>query len=86
MAVIIVGLGERIFDSMRKAGSLAAGISTLIANANVDRFLGFVLLISLIVGAYLTTQVSRAMGRGALFRLFFYLPTHGSKVLGNNLR
>ena len=80
VAVIAVGLGERIFDSMRKAGSLKAGVNALIANANVDRFLGFVLLISLIVGAYLTMQeISRAMGKGALFKLFFDAPTDRSR-------
>lgn len=82
LAVIVIGLGERIIDSMRKTGSLQAGINALIANANVDRFLGFVLLISLIVGAYLTTQeISRAMGKGALFRLFFEPPIDQSKTL-----
>jgi hypothetical protein len=80
LAVIIVGLGERIVHSMREAGSLQSGISALIANANVDRFLGFVLLISLIVGAYLTVQeIDRAMGKGALFRLFFEPPSDKAK-------
>ena len=74
-AVIVVGLGERIIDSKRKAGSFQSAIHAMIANANFDRFLGFVLLISMIVGAYLTVQeISRAMGKGALIRLFFEPP------------
>ncbi len=74
--VIVVGMGERIVDSVRKAGNLQDGIILLIANANVDRFLGLVLLISLIVGSYLVVQeISRAMGKGALLRLFFEPPS-----------
>ena len=75
LVVIAVGLGERIRHSMHEAGSLKAGISALIANANVDRFLGLVLLVSLIVGLYLVVQeISRAMGKDALFKLFFAPP------------
>jgi len=75
LVVIIVGMGERIIRSVREVGSLQAGIALLIANANVDRFLGLVLLVSLIVGSYLTVQeISRAMGKGALFKLFFEPP------------
>jgi hypothetical protein len=67
--------GERIFHGVREAGSLQGGISRAIASANLDRFLGLVLLLSLIVGVYLTVQeIDRAMGKGALFRLFFEPP------------
>ena len=75
LVVIIVVMGERIIRSMREAGSLHAGISALIANATFDRFLGLVLLVSPIVGFYLVfEEVSRAMGKGALFKLFFAPP------------
>jgi len=68
-------MGERIVDSMRKAGSAQAGISDLIANENFDRFVGLVLLVSLIVGLYLVIEeISDAMGKGALFKLFFAPP------------
>ena len=76
----MLGIGEKIFHSVREAGSFQEGISRVIANANLDRFLGLVLLISQIVGSYLAMQeVSRAMGKGALFRLFFEPP------LGNSI-
>ena len=75
LVVIVVGLGERIRDSVHKAGSFHAGISAFIANANVDRFFGLVILVSVIVGFYLVVQeISRAMGKGALFKLFFAPP------------
>ncbi len=76
-AVILVGMGERIRHAVHEAGSFNAGINMMIADANVDRFLGFVLLISLIVGFYLMVQqISQAMGKGALIRLFFEPPAH----------
>ena len=75
LVVIAVGLGERIHHSVHEAGSFHAGISTFIADANVDRFFGLVLLVCLIVGFYLVVQeVSRAMGKRALFKLFFAPP------------
>ena len=74
-AVIIFGTAERIFHACRTTGSLRDGLAIVIANANLDRFLGLVLLISLILCAYLTMQeINRAMGAGALFRLFFERP------------
>ena len=47
----------------------------MVANANMQRFLGLVLLSSLIVGTYLTIQaIDRALGEGTLFRLLFEQP------------
>jgi fumarate reductase subunit D len=75
LAVITLGIGERIIHSYRQAGDLRRAITMVIANANLDRFLGCVLLISLLVSAYLTLEeISRAMGKGALFRLLFKPP------------
>lgn len=74
-AVVAVGMGERIRDSVHKAGGFQAGINALVANANFDRFMGLVLLISLIVASYLVVEeISRAMGKGELFKLFFAPP------------
>ena len=74
-AVIVFGIGERIFDAYRKTGDIRDAVKLLVANANLDHFLGLVLLISLIVFVYLMIQeINRAMGNGALFRLFFGRP------------
>jgi hypothetical protein len=82
LAVIAVGMGEKIHRAVHEAGSFNAGINQLIADANVDRFLGFVLLISLIVAFYLMVQeISRAMGKGALLKLFFEPPANKSEPL-----
>jgi len=81
LVVIILGIGERIVHSIREAGNIQDGISRVVANANIDRFLGLVLLVSLIVGSYLIMQeISRAMGKGALFRLFFKPPLEDNRT------
>ena len=73
--VIVIGIGDQILKALRKQGSLSAAINFLIANANVDRFLGLVLLISLVVGTYLTIQeIDGALGEGSLYRLLFERP------------
>jgi hypothetical protein len=75
LAVLALGIGERIFHNYRQAGDFSGAVRIVIANANLDRFLGCVLLISLLVSAYLAMEeISRAMGKGALFSLFFKTP------------
>ena len=79
LVVLVLGISERIFEAFRRQGSLRAGVHFLLANANAHRFFGLVLLVSLVVGAYLAMQeIERAMGEGALFRLFFERPTNGA--------
>lgn len=74
-AVIVLGIGERLFEAFRKEGSLSAAVNSVAANANINRFLGLVLLISLVIAIYLATQaIDDAMGKGALFKLFFERP------------
>lgn len=75
VVVIALGIGEKILRAVRQEGSFSASMDFMIANANIHRFLGLVLLISSVVAAYLTLQeIDRAMGEGALFRLFFQHP------------
>jgi hypothetical protein len=59
----------------------------MIANANMQRFLGLVLLISLVVGIYLTLQeIDRAMGKEALLRLLCERPVGQNDDLVPNQR
>jgi hypothetical protein len=75
LVVIALGIGERILRTYREAGNLGAAVSRLIASGNIDRFMGLVLVISLVVFIYLAMQeIERALGKGALFRLFFKRP------------
>ena len=78
LAVIVFGIGEKTFETYRKADSFADAVAKLIADANIDRFMGLVLVISVVVFIYLAMQeIENAMGKGALFRLFFKLPAPG---------
>jgi hypothetical protein len=78
-AVIVFGVGEKIIEAARKAHSVSEGIDNLIANANMDRFMGLVLLISMVVFMYLLMQeIENAMGKGALYRLLFERPERTS--------
>jgi len=79
-AVVVLGIGDRILEAARAQGGFHEGVNALIANANVDRFLGLVVLITFVVGSYLTIQeIDRAMGKGAMVRLFFEKPS-GEKL------
>jgi fumarate reductase subunit D len=83
LAVLALGIGERLFHSYRRTGDFRDAARLVIANANLDRFLGCVLLISLIVSAYLAMEeINRAMGKGALFTLFFKPPQRTSEGCG----
>jgi len=75
LVVVVLGIGEKIFHAYRAAGSLGEAVSNLIAQENVDRFMGLLLLISVIVFVYLAMQeIEQAMGEGAMYRLFFKRP------------
>jgi hypothetical protein len=82
LAVILFGIGEKVFEAYRKSPSLDDAVAKLLANANVDHFLGMVLIISVVVFFYLVMQeIEQAMGDGALYRLFFKRPDAGASRL-----
>lgn len=73
--VILLWSLERFIDFSRQAKGVKAGASMLLANANLDRFLGLVILASMVIGTYLVLEeISDAMGPGALRKLFFSRP------------
>jgi hypothetical protein len=75
LAVTVLAVGEKIYHGARETGSVGEGISLVIAHASLDRSLGIILLFSLVVGSYLVLQeIDRAMGKGALLKLFFARP------------
>ena len=75
LVVIVLRIGEKLLEADREAGSLGEAAANLIASANFDRFMGLVLLISLVVFVYLLLQeINRALGQGALVRLLFEPP------------
>jgi hypothetical protein len=76
LLVSVLATSEKIFHGVRETGSLQGGLNSAIANANLYRLFGMVLLFSLVVGSYLLLQeIDRAMGKGALSRLLFARPS-----------
>jgi|SRR6516165_880263 hypothetical protein len=72
LAVFLFEFGERLAHGWYESGSLRGGLSIVKAHANLDRFLALLILICTIVAMYLAMEeISRAMGEGALTRLFF---------------
>jgi len=75
LVVIVLGTGERLFEAYRQARAVRGAIHVVAAQANAAHFLGLVLLISLVVGAYLTIQeLDQVLGKGTLFRVLFERP------------
>jgi hypothetical protein len=75
LAVFVLGISERIVRAYRWAADFPDAVRMVLANSNLDRFLACVILISLVVSAYLAgVEINRAMGKGALFTLFFKPP------------
>ena len=61
---------------MKASSSRSVVVMRRIANASSRHFLGLVLLLSLVVGPYLTFQeIEDALGKGMLFRLLWERPT-----------
>jgi hypothetical protein len=80
LAVLTLWIGERLFHNYRHSGDFRDAAGLVIADANLDRFLGCVLLISLVVFVYLAMEeINRAMGKGALYALFFKEPSAASQ-------
>jgi hypothetical protein len=79
LAVVAAAIVERLIHAYREAGHLREAAHLVIASANLNRFLAVVLLIILMVCAYFVMlEINRAMGEGALFRLFFKRPSDNS--------
>jgi hypothetical protein len=76
IVVVLFEFGERIVRAWHRTGSLRLGLATVKAHANLDHFLALLILGCMIIAMYLAMEeVSRAMGEGALTRLFFKRPS-----------
>jgi hypothetical protein len=72
IVVLLLGAGDRLVHAWRATGGLKSGVDLLIARSDLNRFFGFVLLISVMVGSYMVLEeIDHAIGKGELLRLFF---------------
>lgn len=70
LVVILFRVGEQFLGFFRRERSMSAAFGSLIAGADAHRFLALLLLVTIVLGSYLTTQeIDRAIGRGKLFRI-----------------
>ncbi len=84
LVVILLGTGERMFEAYRTAGTLGGAVSLVAANANAPHFFGLVLLISLVVGAYLTMQeIDQVLGAGTLQKILLKRPQQRARDSSN---
>jgi hypothetical protein len=75
LIVLALGTLEKLIDAYRESGMLGEALRIAAERANQHRFLGTVLCLTLVFGAYfVTSEVNRAMGKGTLFALFFRRP------------
>jgi len=80
LVVIVLGTAEKLFTAYRHQAGAKAAIEQVWSTADIHHFLGLVLLLSLVVGAYLTAQeIDRALGQGGLARLLLERPSDGEE-------
>ena len=81
--VIVLGTAEKLFTAYRHQDSAKRAVEQIWSTADINHFLGLVLLLSLVVGAYLTLQeIDRAIGRGGLVKLLLERPSEGREAEG----
>jgi len=75
VASLLLGYLERVLEALRKVHSFNAAIHYVIDHANHYQLLAWVLGISIVFSLYFSFfEISRRMGEGALWRLFFESP------------
>ena len=75
VAGLLLGYLERLMDALHKVHGVVAAIEYVIAHANDYRLLAWALGISIVFAHYFSFfEISRRMGEGALWELFFESP------------
>ena len=72
---LLLGCIERLLEALRGTGSLDRAFRSVIGQANLYRFLAWVLGISFIFAIYFAwSEINERMGEGVLWSLFFQAP------------
>jgi hypothetical protein len=75
VAGLLLGYLERLLDALHKVHGVVVAFEYVIAHANDYRLLAWALGISIVFAHYFSFfEISRRMGEGALWRLFFESP------------
>jgi hypothetical protein len=75
LGTLLLGCIERVLEALHRVGTFDGAVRDVIEQANLYRFLAWVLGISLIFAIYFVwSEISERMGEGALWSLFFQPP------------
>ena len=71
------GILERIIHGFRITGSLQGGVNHWVANFDPGRFSATVLLVTMVFAVFFAgREISKSLGEGGLYALFFQRPSH----------
>ena len=80
LAVLVLGLAERLFDAYRHSPALGAAVARVAREATLLRLLSVVLGTTLVFAAYFVSrEISDRMGPGELQALLFKAPAAGPR-------
>lgn len=72
---LLLGYLERFLEAFHKVHTVDGAIQYIVVHANHFRLLAWALGVSIVFGMYFSClEISRRMGKGELFRLFFAAP------------
>ncbi len=75
IGTLILGYIERFLEALYRVGTFEGAFRGVIDQANLFRFLAWVLGISLVFAIYFVwSEINQSMGEGALWSLFFQTP------------
>jgi hypothetical protein len=75
LAVIVLGLADRIIHTWRHLGEFGAAIDEVVLKSDVHRLLAVALGVSMVFAVYFVlSELSEALGRDEIFALFFKRP------------
>ena len=75
LAVIVLGIAEKIFEAYRHLGTFSAAWFDISQRMEIHQLLAIALGTSLIFAAYFVlSEIDRSMGEGALWAMFFQFP------------
>jgi hypothetical protein len=72
---LLLGYLERFLEALHRSGSLDGAVQQMIDQANLSRFMAWVLGVALIFAIYFAwSEINERMGEGAVWALFFDKP------------
>ena len=72
---LLLGYLERFLEALHRSGSLDGAVQQMIDQANLSRFMAWVLGVTLIFAIYFAwSEINERMGEGAVWALFFDKP------------